>query len=265
MAVDNWGEAVVASNALKVLVFDIETAPLLAYVWSCRDDYIPPDRLQHETFMIAWAAKWWNSKGMFSDVLTSDEAVDQDDARIVAGLADLVREADIIIAHNVNGFDLPVLNGRVLQLGLEPLGPVRTLDTLKLAQKSFRLSSNKLDHLGTVLGMGNKIHTNFDLWRRCYMGDEKALAEMSRYNRRDVTLLEDVFDAIRPYVSNLPRLFDGRDGDFSCPFCGSEDLTRRGTYRTQASNYQRYQCNNCARYSRDRTLDPSRKNAVHPL
>lgn len=246
-------------------MFDIETAPMLAYIWSSNEQWIPIDRLTHESFIIAWAAKWLDTKGMYSDVLTSQEAIDQDDSRIVESLAEMVREADVIIAHNVNGFDLPVLNARVLQLGLEPLGPVRTLDTLKLARSNFKLLSNKLDYLGTILGIGNKIHTSFDLWRRCYYGDEEALAQMSRYNVQDVRLLEKVFHAIKPHVRELPRLMDARADITACPSCGGSALIKRGVHRTQACNYQRYQCTECHRYCRERTSDKATRGPVHPL
>jgi len=247
---------------VRILHFDIENAPLLAFIWSPWDQGVTHERLIHDTFLLSWAAKWDGERGVLSDVLSPQEALDQDDSRIVESLADLIREADIVVAHNGDKHDVPKLNGRLLQLGLEPLGPVQTIDTLKLAKRNFNIAYRKLDYIGEFLGLGRKIKTDFDLWKRCYHGEEKALAEMERYNKRDVVLLEKVFNAMKPYVRHLPRLRDGEG--HACPSCGSERLMRRGFYRTNSGNFPKYQCGDCGRYSRSRKAEPE-KLEVHPL
>lgn len=249
----------------RVLFFDIESAPATAYIWRPDDSYVPMERLLESTFLINWGAKWAGGK-LQSGLVTPEEAQARDDKRIVSDLADLIRTADAVVAHNCDGFDLPMLNNRLLYWQLEPLGFIRTIDTLKLARKNFRLEYNKLDYLAEYLGLGRKIKTDMDLWRRCVAGDPAALEGMRRYNRQDVLLLEKVFEAMKPYVRNLPRLVDGaREGERVCPFCGSEDLMARGYYRTQASTFGKLQCNKCARYSRYRTVERLKKVGVHPL
>lgn len=239
---------------LRVLLYDIETAPLLAYIWSPCDEYVQMDRLIHDSFLLSWSAKWLGEDAVEGDVVSSEEAVRQDDQRIVARLAELIRSADLVVAHNGDSFDLPKLNNRLLQLGIQPLGPVKTIDTLSLARKNFRLAYNKLDYLGEFLGLGRKIHTEFELWRSCYMGDGVALGKMLKYNKQDVVLLEKVFNALKPYVRSLPRLVDaGYDGQIACPFCGSEKLKESGLYRTNASTFQKYVCGDCGRHGRSKT------------
>jgi DNA polymerase III epsilon subunit-like protein len=254
------------SNQLRILFFDIETAPLLAHIWRPYDGYVNHQQLLHDSFLLTWSAKWRGEDKMHSMRLTSQEAQDQDDSRLVAGLADMVRKADIVVAHNADRFDIPMLNNRLLVMQLEPLGPTRTIDTLKLAKYNFRLAYNKLDYLAEVLGFGKKIKTEFDLWRQSYLGDAKALKLMETYNKHDVVLLEQVFEALLPYVHNLPRLYDAeREMEQACPTCGSDDLKKDGKRRTNSSTYQRYHCRNCGRYSRSRSSDRLSKLGVHPL
>ena len=242
------------SSDQRILLWDIETAPLLAYVWQAKTEYIGAHQFCHDSFMLSWAAKWHGQKKVHGQVLTADEARQQDDGRIVQGLADMIRQADVIVAHNGDRFDVPMLNNRLLLLGLEPLQPVKTVDTLKLAKRTLRLASNKLDYLAQALGVGQKIKTDFDLWRDCYQGKVRALREMYRYNRMDVDVLESVFDALRPYAKGLPRLVDAEhEGEEACPYCGSGDLQRRGVDRTNAGTRQRYQCQGCSRWSRGRS------------
>lgn len=253
------------SSNLRILLYDLETAPLLAYVWRAAEDYIPHERMIHDTFLLTWSAKWYGEKQVMTGVLTSKEARKQDDSRIVKELADLMREADVIVAHNAKNFDVPMFNNRLLKLRLPPIGPVSVVDTLAIAKKNFRLAYNKLDYLADILFHEHKIKTEFKLWKECYHGDDKALAAMSRYNIQDVKLLEKVFDALLPYAKNLTRLNEpSTDKEFACPTCGSTNLQRRGFYRTQASTFQRYECNSCGRYSRARTAE-KKKFAVHPL
>ena len=147
-----------------------------------------------------------------------------------------------------------MLNNRLLLLDLEPIGPVKVIDTLTLAQRNFRLASNRLDYLARVLGLGSKIKTDFGLWRQCYLGDETALARLARYNRRDVVLLSQVFERLLPYVNNLPRLVE-TDGEMACPYCGKSKLVARGYHRTQVSTFRKVQCVFCQRYSRYRLQD----------
>lgn len=250
----------------RVLFWDIETAPLLSHLWSLWGSFTPAVMVERESFMISWAAKWEDEDKVMSGVLTPEEALAQDDTRIVTELAELLREADRTVAHNGDRFDLPKTNNTLLLKGLDPLPPRQTIDTLTLARKSFRLASNKLDYLASVLGFGHKIQTDFDLWRRCYQGDPDALTEMLTYNRHDVVLLQQVYEELAPHARGLPRLVDGdgRRGKF-CPTCGSAEVERDGWYRTNASTFPRYRCTECKRYSRTRKTYVPKKLELHPL
>lgn len=255
----------------RVLLFDVETSFRLAAIWGAKQGFIPQDAMVHDTFLVSWAAKWWGLKTVRSDVLSRHEALQQDDSRIVATLADMIREADVIVAHNLDRFDLPVVNSRLLSLELDPVppfGPHQRIDTLKLARKSFRFSHNNLDYLARTLGLEVKHYTDFDLWKRCYQGDEKALREMVRYNKQDVKVLEQVFNRLLPYVKGLPRLVDAEEeNEPICPTLGCESthLQRRGYYRTNASTFQRYQCQECGRWSRARVAEKAVKVETVPL
>lgn len=252
--------------AHRILFYDIETAPAIAYVWRADTDYVSMDMMIETPFLINWGAKWAGESKVHSAVVTPEEALARDDRRIVDELASLIRTADVTVAHNGDRFDMPVLNGRILKHNLEPLGPARTIDTLTLARKAFALPYNKLDFLGEYLGLGRKIKTDIDLWKGCVAGDLKCLKEMQKYNKQDVVLLERVFDALKPYVRNLPRLYDAdRENMTACPSCGGEEFIIRGYYRTQAGTFAKMQCKNCLRYSRQRTSEKLKKLGPYPL
>lgn len=75
----------------KILVFDIETAPLLAFIWQLKTDYVGPGMLEKPNWwMISWSAKWLFEDEMLNDVVTSEEARLEDDSRILKSIWELV-------------------------------------------------------------------------------------------------------------------------------------------------------------------------------
>lgn len=249
MPLDDLVDASLHPKRLRLLFLDIETAPILAYLWDLRQKYIGPEAIVEHRFMFSWAAKWSESDTLHSRVVSPTEARNKDDVRIVSDLADMVRKADYTVAHNGDRFDLPMLNTRVLRLGLDPLGETQTIDTLKLAQRSFRFESNKLDYLAQTLGFEGKHDTDFDLWRECYEGKQTALTRMVDYNRNDVVLLQKVYEVFAPHVKGLPRLVDFTEyRQDACPYCGSSKRAKDGYHRTKVNSFQRYRCECGRRY-----------------
>lgn len=252
---------------LRTLLFDVETAPMLAYLWGLHDEHNSYGQVVHDSFMLCWSARWRGEKRIHTAVLTGDEARAQDDTRIVVELADLVRKAEVVVAHNGKAFDMKILRNRLLLLGQEDVGPVTMLDTLLLARRNFKLASNRLDYLGQQLGVGRKHPTGgFDLWRRCYQGDEQALGRMLRYNRQDVILLDEVLERMLPWLHGVPRLFDGdgTDANGGCLWCGGR-VVKDGFYRTGASTFQRVRCTACGKYARWDTAVQSHRQRLRPL
>jgi DNA polymerase III epsilon subunit-like protein len=126
-----------------------------------------------------------------------------------------------------------------------------TIDTLKIARSKFRFNSNRLDYIGKFLGIGQKLHTDFDLWKDIMLkNDKKALNKMIDYCIQDVVLLEKVHKELNNHIDAKTHYgvrFNQYKG--TCPECGSEDLMRHGT-RITASGVKkiRYQCNTCHKF-----------------
>jgi uncharacterized protein YprB with RNaseH-like and TPR domain len=234
---------------VRLLFYDIETAPMLSFHWQAKTEYIGAHAVEaDDRSLLCWSAKWSDNTSVISARVTKAEAVAQDDARIVGKLADLMRQADYVVAHNGNRFDYKRVNARLLVNTLTPLGSVQSIDTLNIARQSFDLPYKNLDYLARKLGFGEKIHTDFDLWRRAFYGDIAALKELEAYNRQDVILLEHVFHAIVPYAKTLPRLVDSVEWrEELCPYCGSQDRTKSGLHRTRVNAYPKWTCGRCRR------------------
>ena len=238
---------------------------MVAYIWRLKTEYVNPDALIHDSFMLTWAAKWEDSSKVHRGRLTSAEALAKDDARIVGKLAELVGKADAIVAHNGDSFDSKRLNQRLLVNDLPALSPVRTIDTLKLVRKHLAFPSNRLDYVARALGGEGKNKTGFDLWKRAYQGDTSALREMDEYCQKDVVELEEVFQKVRPFVK-LPRLIDaGPEDGPVCTGCGSERLHRDGEYHTNASVFQKWRCADCGKTDRTRSAEKALRPELVPV
>ena len=251
-------------KAPKILILDIETAPMKGYVFSLWKDSVNLDKLLADWYIICWSAKWLFGREVLGDCLTSEEAKAQDDRRIVMSLAKLLNEVDIVITHNCKKFDLLKINARMLIHRLPPVKPYQNIDTLEVAKKQFGFTSNKLDYLAKILGVDTKLETNFQLWSDCVDGKPEALEYMFKYNNWDVECLEAVYLRLRPWVRNHPNLNLYYECDEPiCPNCGSKHLKPEGFYYTSVNKYQVFRCE-CGATSRMRTsaVDPEVKEVI---
>jgi predicted RNA-binding Zn-ribbon protein involved in translation (DUF1610 family) len=171
---------------------------------------------------------------------------------------DLLNEADIVVTYNGKKFDVPTLNKEFLESGLGPPSPYKQVDLYRVARREFRFASNKMDHLAKQLGIRTKVrHGGFRLWVQCMEGDPKAWTKMERYNKRDVLILDKLYDRMLPWIKGHPNVTIYKDeGDtvHSCPTCGSRKVHKRGTYVARSLRYRRYHCTSCGKWSRDGTI-----------
>lgn len=252
----NGDTGVVERKMPKILLFDIETSPLKAFIFqkSVWKANISADQVISEWFMLCWSAKWLFEDNIMSDRLSGEEAINEDDKRIVEKLWKLLDEADIVIAHNGDSFDLPNMNTRFVVHGLPPTSPYQTIDTKLVAKRQFGFTHNSLNGLAKVFGFDVKLETDFELWKSCVSGDEESLKYMEVYNRGDVVLLEEIYLKLRPWIRPHPNvgLFIESETPV-CPNCGNSELTlvEDKFHRTQVSKFPVFKCR-CGAYGRVR-------------
>jgi RNase H-like protein len=228
----------------KILFIDLETAPSLGWTWGPKWETSIID-FKKDWYLLSYSYKWADEKKVYVRTLAdySDFKKDmENDEALVNDLWKLFDEADILVAHNGNSFDVKKANTRFITHNLPPPSPYRTVDTLRIARRVFRFDSNKLDDLGRYLGVGRKIPTTgFNLWKKCMLGDLKAWKIMAAYNKQDVLLLEKVYYLLRSWGTH-PNV---NKGEFACPKCGSTNVQKRGFSYTLLRQKQRLQCLAC--------------------
>ena|SRR3990167_9539035 len=235
----------------KILLFDIETAPNLAYVWGKYEQDVID--YEHEWYMLSFAYKWLGDKKINAYSLPDFRGYSKDkenDKELTKKLWELMNEADIIMGHNSDQFDIRKTNARFIANGLLPPEPFRTIDTKKVAKRYFNFNSNSLNDLAKYLKLGEKVDTGgFELWRGCMVGDKKSWRKMIEYNKHDIVLLEKIYYVLRPWITNHPNLNILDDKKMSCPNCKSKKIQSRGWQINTVNKRRRYQCMECGRWS----------------
>lgn len=193
------------SDDAKILIYDIETSYNIVKSWRVGYNLnINPDAILHERKIICVSYRWKGEKQVYN--LTWDES--QCDKFLLEQFIEVLNEADLIVAHNGDRYDLKFIKTRALFHGLPMLINYPQFDTLKVAKKKFMFNSNKLDYISEYLGFGNKIKTSMSLWddiilKKC----PKAMNEMLKYCDMDVILLEKVYDKLVSWEN--PKLHVG--------------------------------------------------------
>ena len=237
---------------MKVLLLDIETSPNLAHVWGLWKQNVGLNQLLENSHMLSWAAKWVDESLMYYEDMSN-----QSERQMLIPLITMLNEADVVVAHNGDKFDVKKINTRCLKYGITPPAPYKSVDTLKVAKRYFAFESNRLDYIAKYLGVGRKsTHAKFpgfELWLGVMDNNPEAWAEMKKYNIMDVEVLEKVYLELLPWITTHPNFgVYSEEEAHQCPKCGSEDLQRRGFYTTNVSKFQRFRCNSCGGWSRTR-------------
>ncbi len=233
-------------NKPKVLVFDIETSPLIAYVWGRKDVNIALNQIKNEWSVIACAAKWLDapaSQTMYKDLRGSRNLAN--DLPVLRFIWKLLNEADIVITQNGQSFDSPKLNARFILHGMLPPKPYKHLDTYRIARRVAAFTSNKLEYLTDKLCTKYKklAHSKFpgqSLWTECLAGNLAAWNEMKRYNIHDVLATEELYNKLHQWTpQTMPSI------QHPCP---KRYAASWGFRPSNGETYKRMFCKKCKEY-----------------
>lgn len=232
----------------KRLFFDIETSPNIGLFWEAGyKKNIDYSNIIKERAIICICYKWEDSKEV--GYLTWDSK--QCDKKMLLKFIEIANSADELVGHNGDKFDLAWIRTRCLFHRIDMFPVYTTIDTLKLSRSKFKFNSNKLDYIAKYLGMGEKIKTEFGLWKAIVLNkDKSAMDKMVKYCQQDVRLLEKVYKELSTHIfakTHYGVIFGEDRG--SCPECGSDDLVR-ACLRTSASGIRKimFRCKTCNKH-----------------
>lgn len=245
---------------LKVLVFDIETAPILGHVWGLFDQNIALNQIQSDWHVLSWSAKWLYDAPenvMYADQRKAKNI--EDDSKILKQIWKLLDEADVVITQNGKSFDVKKLNARFLHHGFPPPSSYRHIDTKIIAKRHFAFTSNKLEYMTDKFCVKYKKlkhakFSGFELWKQCLAGNLEAWKEMETYNKYDVLSLEELYLIFQPWDNSINFNVYHESPVHTCN-CGSTEFSKNGFKYTNTGKFHRLICDNCgAEYSDKQNL-----------
>lgn len=241
----------------KVLLYDIETAPILGFVWGLWDNNVALNQISSDWHVLSWSAKWLHddeTKIMYMD--QRNEKNIENDSNILKAIWNLLDQADVVITQNGKSFDQKKLNARFIMNGFQPPSSYRHIDTKLIASKHFKFTSNKLEYMTDKLCVKYKKlkhakYVGFEMWREVMLGNLDAWKEMELYNKYDVLSLEELYNKLIPWDNSIDfNLY--HDNETNVCKCGSDDFAKNGFYYTSAGKYQKHKCKDCGHETRSK-------------
>lgn len=226
---------------MKFLAWDVELSKAIYYAYpSKKPQYLKPEDIKHDQFMICASWKVIGQKHISSvSVLDDNKRFKnnfRDEYHVLKTLRDGLEEADVLIGHNVDGFDMKHFNWRLALYGLHPITPKETIDTLKLARKHWASPGNSMSFLATRLEIALKGKVPDEVWKAATDGCAKAIRDVVKYNRQDLRVQDPLYLKLRPFMKKHPH-----EGGGKCQFCSSLNL---GVNKNMGKKIQ-YQCRDC--------------------
>jgi hypothetical protein len=234
---------------MRICHIDIETSYIIGAVWGMWEQNVATT-LQ-DPYILGFGYSWNHTSPVvwvgMSDFPKQFKKDNTNDIEVIRVLHKLLNEADVVVAHNGDAFDIKKIRGRFLIHGMEPPTSFKTVDTKKVA-KQFGFASNKLDELGRLLLQERKVkHEGIDMWTACMRKDidEKAWKQMGTYCKQDVALLKKLYNRMLPWITNHPNWNVYSDMPPGCTNCGSGQIVKDGQDYTRTTVTQQYRCMKC--------------------
>lgn len=273
----------------KMLVFDIETSPLQAYLWQpgkqvVRHGQLLPGQNMWEIICITYA---WVHGGPVGCIKWTPE---RGTAGVVEDFDALASTADICIGKNNKSFDNKQINSARMfaNLPARPEWIKYTADLEQQMRRYFRLPSQSLDYISHKLGLGGKRKMEFQDWidisqwmvcQKILAGEdmrpdhldkmlkvlynktneeviktgEKAFNKMCTYGKKDSADTRTLWKYLSKHFEPIYNKAVFNSIEDGCVSCGNNDLCKDGFGITKVGKYQVYKCKSCG-YKGNRKL-----------
>ena len=222
-------------NNKRILFLDIEASNLAASIG----------------FLLAIGYKWAGERE--THVLRIDETEEfqvkkTDDTGLLKAFEPIYNQAEVIVYHFGDFYDLPFIQTRRLIKRMKPLPEVSSVDTWKICRKKLKFHNNRLDTILQALGCPiKKTAVMGEKWVDAMSGDSKGLDYIVDHCNKDVRVLEWVYNKIKAVWPHHPNMSSHSlsPREKTCPICAKPSGRHNGTRRTIKKLYQRLVCSNC--------------------
>lgn len=130
------------------------------------------------------------------------------DREIVKRANEVIRDHDIVLAHNGRFFDVPFLRTRAIAHRLAPLHDMVIVDPVRIARNKLRFQRNSLQRILDTLHIGEK-KTPLDLsvWMDVlHNGNQAGMDEIVEHCEADVKALSALLPVVRPFIKQFDSM-----------------------------------------------------------
>lgn len=254
----------------NILVFDIETLPMIVYSWDLYPENIGLEQIIKDWSIASWSAKWLDEKQIhYKDMREKSIEEQRDDKEMLQDIWLLLDKADIVVTQNGKSFDVKKLNARFLKHDMKPPSSYRHYDTKEIAKRYFKFSSNRLAFMTEQFNekykkLDHNKFPGFKLWLGCMAGNIEAWKEMEKYNKHDVLSLEELFLQLLPWDKSINWNVYHDDIDNVCS-CGSTKFVEHQKDKfTNTSRFERFICAVCGKehFSKKNELSTTKRKNI---
>jgi len=136
----------------------------------------------------------------------SDGRKGSNDKQLCNTIARRLEDFDILIGYYSLGFDLPMLNARLIKWGLRPLDERFHIDVYRVVKKNINTHSRRLQVVSHFFGIEGKDAVDPEAWvQAAYDGDLKAMRKIIEHNKQDVIVLEKTFEKIKHKMRSISK------------------------------------------------------------
>lgn len=235
----------------KILFFDIEVSRDIVGGYGNKYDFKVVKTYKHQELM-CFAYRWKGEKKIHYVSRNHVGGYKE----MLQHLWNVLDDADIVVAHNGNKFDIKMANRFFVKNGLGPVAPYKSVDTLQVARSTFKFQSNSLNDLCEYLGLGQKRNITYADLEDDFLNNPTPKIErlMEQYNKQDIVLLELLYETFLPFIKNHPNLGDITQTDHICPKCASPNIVPYGSSPRRNGRVKAYRCEDCGGRCNENTI-----------
>src|SRR5574343_334685 len=232
----------------KILVFDIECTGMILESYGLYNQNHSHKDIIEDWSLLSYAA-WFVGEESIHYMDGRYSADYRDDRQIVEGLHYLLSQADIVIGHNSDKFDLKKFNAKSEKYQLPDLPPFTQYDTIKMLKSKYALASFSLEYAAKYFDLKERKsgHGKFPgkaLFDECKRGNMKAWEELELYNKQYVRVTWELFSRLAKKDKRV-----NFQAFYYTPVCvcGGRKFVKDGFRYNRQGKFQVRRCSECSK------------------
>jgi DNA polymerase elongation subunit (family B) len=153
-------------------------------------------------FMLCYQLKEYHVNKFYTGVITKEDIDSfKFDKNVCKQLIKDMKHFDILIGYYTTKFDFPYSRTRCLKHGLAypSYGYIKNVDVYYIVKFKLKLDHNTLDSACRLFGIKGKNHIDFAIWQKAMYGHKESLTYVVDHCKKDVAILEKLYDKVIDY------------------------------------------------------------------